>query len=42
MFWAFAVHKQRDVIPLDVNDDVEGYDEDEEEPVFDDEVFVCL
>ncbi|CAK7322518.1 unnamed protein product [Dovyalis caffra] len=32
-----AFHKQRDIIPLDVNDDVGELSDDEEEPIFDDE-----
>ncbi|KAK1303318.1 hypothetical protein QJS10_CPB11g00484 [Acorus calamus] len=30
-----AFHKQRDIIPLDVNEDIDESDEDGEEPVFD-------
>ncbi|GFY82546.1 Sas10/U3 ribonucleoprotein (Utp) family protein [Actinidia rufa] len=30
-----AFHKQRDIVPLDINDDMEGSDEDDEHPVFD-------
>jgi hypothetical protein len=43
-FWScfvFEVHKQRDVVPLDVNGSVGESDEDDALPVFDLKVFVC-
>ncbi|KAL6976154.1 hypothetical protein U1Q18_024945 [Sarracenia purpurea var. burkii] len=30
-----AFHKQRDIVPLDINDNMEGSDEEDEHPVFD-------
>lgn len=37
----FAVHKQRDIVPLDINDDAEE-SEDEELPIFDVQVLVAI
>ena len=36
----FEVHKQRDLVPLDVNGGTDDSDEDDEVPVFDFEVFL--
>lgn len=38
-FFGFEVHKQRDLVPLDVNGGTDESDEDDEVPVFDFEVF---
>lgn len=37
-----AVHKQRDIVPLDINEEAEDSDEDNEQPVFDFEVFFFI
>lgn len=42
IYIVFAVHKQRDVIPLDVNGDVGDSDDDNEHPVFDFEVCIYV
>ena len=39
--FVFAVHKQRDIVPLDVNGDVGNSNSDYETPVFDLKVSVC-
>lgn len=41
-FSVTAVHKNRDVIPLNINDDVEESDEDAEQPVLDFEVELLI
>ena len=37
-----TVHQQRDIVPLDLNDDAGDSDSDEEIPVFDLKVFFCF
>lgn len=39
-FFTVVVHKQRDIVPLDINDDMEESDEDAEIPVLDFEVIL--
>lgn len=38
LFFVITVHKNRDVIPLNINEDMEESDEDTEQPVLDFEV----
>ena len=40
LFFGFLVHKQRDVVPLNLDDDVADSDEDNEHHVFQIEVFL--
>lgn len=38
LYCMVSVHRQRDIIPLDVNDDMDSSDEDDDHPVFNLEV----